>query len=97
MVAKYVKTYICPKCGRLYSEKHYEGLNNVLPKIPQDLKCTYINNFPDRHRLGFNIEVCGCKLELYDEHFLVPSHRSYYEKDECLEYYIQSSMKELIN
>lgn len=97
MVSKYVRSYMCPKCGRLYSEKHYNGLNNILPKAPKDLKCTWIDNFRDRYRTGFNIKVCNTTLEPFDEHFLVSGHRAYYEKDECLEYYVNSSMRELID
>lgn len=95
MVAKYVGIFKCFKCGRIYLEKHGNKLNNIYPLVPDNYRCTYINNFHDRFKhKDFPIEFCDNKLQ-YLGKLLISGHREYFEKDECLEYYTKRSMKEL--
>jgi len=94
-MSKFVDVFRCDKCGRIYADKHYARLNNIYPIISGEKICTWINNFPDRSRIkNFNIEFCNGSVR-YHGRILISGHREHFEIDECLKYYVESSMKEL--
>ena len=95
MPGRYVEIFRCFKCGRVYAGKHYDKLNNIYPIASEDNKCTWINNFYERSKYpDFQVAFCDDKLK-YMGKVMLPGHREFFQKDECLDYYTKRSMKEL--
>lgn len=94
-MSKFVDVFKCEKCGRIYAGNHYNRINNIYPILSGEKICTWINDFPDRNRTrNFQVQFCNGNVK-YHKKILMSGHREYFEIDECLKYYVESSMKEL--